>query len=614
VDYIGELEDIVGPENVISDSIELICYSRDMSVHEGIADVLVFPQDKNQISDILKLANQNNIPVTPRGAGTSVTGAILPKKGGILLDMCRMDTIKKIKIEDNYVIVEPGVICGELNKILDEQNYFFPPDPGSSAICTLAGMVSTNASGLRAVKYGTTKDYVLGLEVVLADGKIVKTGTKAPKTSSGYDLTRLFVNSEGTLGIITEITLKIIPKPDYVAIATASFKNLNDAGDAISKILASGISLSACEIMDRISIGVVNEAMNMGLPEVEGILIMEVDGHKDAVKEQIIKITDICKEYHGLNVDWSDDPKERLKMWGGRAGLVPSLSRHKAGYRLIPIAEDFGVPTSRIPEAIKGIQDIAKRNEMTIAAFGHVGDGNIHSTFIIDVRKKDEWDKIEIVGKELVDLALSLEGTVTAEHGTGMAKAPFIGSELGEGIEVMKKIKSALDPNNILNPGKMGLEGDSGIFDSFAFADLIEHPENIQSLGKEIDDEILICVQCGFCRAGCPTFGETNLESDNARGRVLLAYSILSGKLEPSIELADRIYKCTTCMNCTQTCPSGLHVVEIMEKLRERLVAQGVTNPAHDKIRKNIKEHHNPFGEDTKARKDLAEFAKEGNK
>jgi glycolate oxidase len=610
VEYTERLKEIVGSENVITDNIELICYSRDMSVHEGVAEVLVFPQNTAQISLILKMANENKIPVTPRGAGTSVTGAILPTKGGILLDMCNMDQIKEVKIEDNYVVVEPGVICGNLNKLLDPSNYFFPPDPGSSAICTLAGMVSTNASGLRAVKYGTTKDYVLGLEVVLADGTIVRTGTKAPKTSSGYDLTRLFVNSEGTLGIITEITLKVIPKPQYVAIATASFENLNDAGGAISKILASGISLSACEIMDRISIGVVNNAMNMGLPDVEGILIMEVDGHKEAVKEQILKITEICKEFYGLNVDQTDDPKERMRMWQGRAGLVPSLSRHKEGYRLIPIAEDFGVPTSRIPEAIKGIQDIAKRNDMTIAAFGHVGDGNIHSTFIIDVRKKEEWDKIDIVGKELVDLALKLDGTVTAEHGTGMAKAPFIGLELGAGMGVMQKIKSALDPNNILNPGKMGLEGESGIFDNFAFSDLIEHPEDIQSLGKEIDDEILICVQCGFCRAGCPTFGETNLESQNARGRVLLAYSILSGKLEPSIELAERIYKCTTCMNCTQACPSGLHVVEIMEKLRKKLVKHGVTNPAHDKIRNNIKEHHNPFGEDTKPREDLAKLAK----
>jgi glycolate oxidase len=614
LDYVDRLKDIAGEENVITDNIELVCYSRDMSVHEGAADVLVFPKNAQQVSEILKLANENKIPVTPRGAGTSVTGAILPTKGGILLDMCRMDKVKQINIQDHYVVVEPGVICGDLNKRLEEKKYFFPPDPGSSAICTLAGMVSTNASGLRAVKYGTTKDYVQGLEVVMADGRIVRTGTKAPKTSSGYDLTRLFVNSEGTLGIITEITLKIIPRPQYVAIATASFKNLNDAGGAISEILASGISLSACEIMDRISIGVVNEVMKMGLPDVEGLLIMEVDGHEEAVKEQIVYITEICKQFFGLNVDWTDDPKERMKMWGGRAGLVPSLSRHKEGYRLIPIAEDFGVPTSRIPEAIKGIQEIAKKNDMTIAAFGHVGDGNIHSTFIMDVRKKDEWDKIEVVGKELVDLALSLDGTVTAEHGTGMAKAPFIGQELGEGLEVMKKIKEALDPNNILNPGKMGLEGESGIFDRFAFQGLIDHPENIQSLGKEIDDEILICVQCGFCRAGCPTFSATNLESNNARGRVLLAYSILSGKLEPSIELAERIYKCTTCMNCTQACPSGLHVVEIMEKLRERLVSQGVTTPAHEKIRDNIKSHHNPFGEDPKVRAELAKMVKEGDK
>lgn len=609
MDYIDKLKGVVGDDNVITDNIELICYSRDMSVHEGVADVLVFPQSTEHVSEILKLASKNKIPVTPRGAGTSVTGAIIPSKGGILIDMCRMNTIKDIRLDDKYAVVEPGVVCGDLNKELAANNYFFPPDPGSSAICTLGGMVSTNASGLRAVKYGTTKDYVLGLEVVLANGEVIRTGTKAPKTSSGYDLTRLFVNSEGTLGIITEITLKVIPIPQYVAIATASFENLNDAGDAISEILASGIALSACEIMDRISIGVVNEVMKMGLPDVAGLLIMEVDGHREAVMEQIKQITEICKTHHGLNVEWSDDPGERMRMWKGRAGLVPSLSRHKKGYRLIPIAEDFGVPTSAIPAAIKGIQDIAKKNDMTIAAFGHVGDGNIHSTFIIDVRKQDEWDQIEVVGKELVDLALKLEGTVTAEHGTGMAKSPFIGLELGGGMDVMRKIKEALDPYNILNPGKMGLDREEKhMYDNFAFAELLAHGD-VMSFGKDIDDEILICVQCGFCRAGCPVFAQSGLESHNARGRVLLAYSILSGKLQPSIDIGDRLYKCTTCMNCTSTCPSGIKVVDIVERVRQKMVQEGFGRPEHEKIKENIKEHHNPFGEDPKARSVLLDYA-----
>ncbi|UCF07797.1 MAG: FAD-binding protein [Thermoplasmata archaeon] len=608
--YAEKLREIVGADNVHTDELELICYSRDMSVHEGVADVLVFPQSTAQVSEIMKLANKKKIPVTPRGAGTSVTGAIIPSSGGILLDMCKMNNIKEVQIDDKYAVVEPGVVCGDLNRILAEHNYFFPPDPGSSAICTLGGMVSTNASGLRAVKYGTTKDYVLGLQVVLANGDIVRMGTKAPKTSSGYDLTRLFVNSEGTLGIVTEITIKIVPKPQYVAIATASFQNLNDAGGAISKILAAGVALSACEIMDRISIGVVNEVMKMDLPDVEGLLIMEVDGHKEAVMEQIKSITEICREFSGINVDWSDDTKERMKMWKGRAGLVPSLSRHKEGYRLIPIAEDFGVPTSKIPDAIKGIQEIAKRNDMTIAAFGHVGDGNVHSTFIIDVRKQDEWDKIEIVGKELVGLALTLDGTISAEHGTGMAKSPFIGLEHGSGMDVMRRIKGALDPNNILNPGKMGLDkGRAHIYDNFAFSELLAKGE-VMSFGKEIDDEILICVQCGFCRAGCPVFAEEGLESHNARGRVLLAYSLLTGKLEPSVEIGDRLYKCTTCANCTATCPSGIKVVDIVEKVRQRLAGEGLGRPEHEAIKKNIQEHHNPFGEDVKARKALMEYAR----
>jgi glycolate oxidase len=607
---VNKLKEIVGEDNLIESEIDLICYSRDMSVHQGVPEVVVFPEKTDQIQEIMKLANEHKIPVIPRGAGTSVTGAIVAKYGGIVLDVHKMDKIIQIDRENGYAVIEPGVICGELNKIL-APTHFFPPDPGSSAICTIGGMCSTNASGLRALKYGTTKDHILGLKVVMADGREIHTGTKAPKTSSGYDLTHLFINAEGTLGVITEIIVKIQPIPEYTAIVSASFTNIHDAGEAITEILTSGIELCAAEIVDKISLDVVKEAMKLNIsPQVQGMVIMEVDGHKEAVLKQMKKIEEICKKHNSFEVEATDDLKKRAELWQARSGLVSALSRLKPGYRLVPIVEDFGVPITKIPDAIQGSQKIAEENDIIIANFGHVGDGNLHTTFILDVRDKVEWDKVRKVADELLDLALSLDGTITAEHGSGLAKAPFSSRELGSGLEVMRQIKNALDPNNIMNPGKMGLdESINDIYENFAYKDLIDHPEKLNSFGTEIDNEILACVQCGFCRVGCPTFGVSHNEALNARGRVMLCYGILCGAIEPTPELAERLFKCTTCMNCTMVCPSRIQVVDIIEKVRQYLVKTGLALEKHKQIEKNINEFHNPFGEDEKAREELKELS-----
>jgi glycolate oxidase len=584
-----------------------------MSVHEGVPDMVIFPNTTEQIAKILKLANDNKVPVVPRGAGTSVTGAIVANEGGIVLDLSRMNRIKEINIEDRYAVVEPGVICGELNNRLGPAN-FFPPDPGSSAVCTIGGMVSTNASGLRAVKYGTTKDHVLALEVVLPDGKVYRTGTLAPKTSSGFDLTRLFVNSEGTLGIITEITVKISPVPDYIAFATACFPKIEQAGQAISKMLSLGIPIACCEIMDKICIKVINDTMKLSLPDVEGMLIIEVDGAESSVRSDMERIISICKEFQGLNINWSDDPGERMAMWKGRAGLVPALSRYIPGKRLIPIAEDFGVPITKIPEGIRRVQDIAKANDIIIATFGHVGDGNLHSTFIIDVRDENEWKKVKTIGDELINLALELGGTITAEHGSGLAKAPFIRREVNNSLDIMRNIKNVIDPNNIMSPGTMALDDKPHeMYDYFAFENLISATDKLKSFGEKVDEEILACIQCGFCRAGCPTFNETGFESLNARGRIILAYNILSGKNEATSEMAEPIYQCTTCMNCTVVCPPGIKVVSIMEAVRGYFNRNGITRSEHEKIWKNVEEFHNPFGEAADIRNKLASLAKEND-
>lgn len=598
-----KVKKIVGKENFIDEKLELICYSRDMSVHQGMPDALVFCTTTDQISKLLRVANKSKVPVTVRGSGTSVTGAIIPIGGGLVLDLTRMDKIKKVRKEDGYVVVEPGVICQHLNSSLSP-THFFPPDPGSSNVCTIGGMVATNASGTRAVKYGTTHDWVMGLEVVLASGRVIRTGSYTPKTSSGYDLTRLFANSEGTLGIMTEITLKIVPVPEYIAFAKAAFAKLEDAGKTVADLFGSSIGLSACEILDTVSINVVNKAMKLGLPDVEGMLFIEVDGREPAVREEMSAIENICKSNNGIDIAWSDNPKQRQALWAARGGLVPSLSRFKKGYRLIPIAEDFGVPVSKVPEAIRGAQKISKKYDMLVATFGHAGDGNVHTTFILDVRNKDEWKKAEKMAGELVDLAMSLGGTLTAEHGLGIAKSAFADRELSSSLDVMREIKKGLDPNSILNPGKLSLDKKKvKILDHFAFSHVAG--KKLKGFSEELDDEILVCVQCGFCRTGCPTFESTTLESKNARGRILLAQGLLEETIKPSMELADKMYSCSVCAGCTTTCPCSIKAPEIILACRRRLAQAGCMPQSITTMLENIEKEGNPFGSPRRERTDL---------
>ncbi len=606
MDEIIELKKIVGEKNVKTDRIERLCHSRDMSVHEGIPDAIVFARTTEEVSKILKLAYDRNLKMIPRGSGTSTTGAVLPCFGGIILDVSRMNRIKEIQKKNGYAIVEPGVICQQLNNDL-APTHFFPPDPGSATIASIGGMVSTNASGNRAIKYGATKDYIMGLEVVLSDGRVMRTGSIVPKTSSGYDLAHLFCRAEGTLGVITEITLKILPMPEYIAFAQAWFPSVEGAGKAAEEIITAGIPLSSCEILDRLSIDVVNKAMGLNIPDnVECILFMEIDGNKQAVKENIQKIDRISKECRGLGNQWDDDPARRLKMWAGRQGLVPSLSKIRRGAKLIPFVEDFGVPMSRIPETIRELQKIREKYNFPIPIFGHIGDGNLHATLIIDARKKEDWEKVKPIAQEFIDLTLKFKGTLTAEHGIGVAKASFIHKELGLSHEVMKTIKRALDPKNILNPGKLGFDDTvKDIFDHFTYKEFLETPDRIKSFGPAVDNEIFACINCGFCRAGCTVYARTGLESENARGRVIQAYYMMKGQLEPSKEMADKFYLCTTCLNCKATCPAGVMVSEIVEAGRRKLVEAGFLPDIHKTLMENLKTTGNPFGEPKEKRTDV---------
>lgn len=577
MDIISEISKIIGEENVFSDRVECICNSRDMSVHVGIPDVVVYAQTTEQISAIMKLANQEKTPVTIQGSGTSVTGASLPVEGGILLDVHRMNKILEINKDNFYARVEPGVICMDLNRALGKENLMFPPNPGSELIASIGGMMSTNSSGHRAVKYGTARDYVKALKVVLADGTIIETGSKTPKTSMGYDLNHVFASSEGTLGVITEITVKIRPLPEYNALALAMFQDLDAAGKAVTDIITSGIQLTACEILDKYSLKIVEDHIERDVSKIEAMLIIESDGVKETVIRDMERIKGICKKYDVEEFTWSDDPAKAAEIMEARGKLVPTLSRIKPGNRLVPISEDLGIPPTKIPETIKKAQAIADKYDLLLTTFGHIGDGNVHTTFVIDMRSQDEWDRLKPAADELAEIALEMGGTITAEHGTGLARAPYIEKQLGPALDVMRSIKKALDPNGILNPGKMGLDKKKhDIYDYFAFKPLLEHPEGLNSFGFDADNEILACINCAFCRLGCPTYDVTQLESRNARGRTILAFNLMTGTIKPSKELAESFYTCTTCNACTYFCPALIKVDEIIQKGREKLFASGV--------------------------------------
>ncbi len=599
MDLMDKIKEIVGKGNVFNDRVECLCYSRDMSVHQGIPDAVIFPRTTEQVSAIMKLAHREKIPVTARGTGTSVTGAVLPVRGGLLLDLHLMDRILEINKKDFYARLEPGVICTRLNQVLAGENLMFPPNPGSEAVATIGGMVSTNASGNRAVKYGTTKDYVKGLKVVLADGAVIETGSIVPKTSLGYDLTHLFSASEGTLGIITEVIIKLEPKPEYSALAIAVFSDLSAAVDAVTEVSTSGIKLASCEIMDRHSLKVVEEALARDISKIDALLIMESDGAREVVMRDMNRIHDICKRYHVQEFEWTDDPRRREEMMKARGRLVPTLSRIRPGNRLITIAEDLGVTSTMIPETIRTAHAISEKYGIMIASFGHVGDGNVHTTFVADVRDRKEWERLRAAAEELMQTVIKMKGTLSAEHGTGLSRAPHIEQQLGPALEVMRKIKRALDPDNILNPGKMNLEDSSkkpDILDYFAFQPLIEHPEGVNSYGVEIDNEILACIHCGYCRMGCPTFSVTHRESRNARGRNALAFYLMNGSEAPSREMAEAFYSCTACQACTYFCPAMIKVDDIVEGVRKKLYRAGLASAPLIGLKKNIFTTENIYG------------------
>jgi len=450
------LVSIVGEQNYMDSLIDLVSYSYDASEHRARHDCAVCVETTEQISEIMKLANREKIPVTPRGAGTGLSGLAVAAKGGIVMDLSRMNKILSLRIEDRLAIVQPGVVYADLEKALAPHGFFFPPDPSSGKVCTMGGTVGTNAGGVKGAKYGTTRDYVLGLEVVLPDGRVMRTGSKTIKCVSGYDLTRLMVGSEGTLGIITEIILKINPKPTVASTAMASFDNLEDAGRAVTEVMKSGILPSVLEILGRHTIVAINQNTDLNLPEVDALLLVETDGYtQEETDFQMKKILGVFERNHPKEVKQAGSRAEAMNLWKARKSAYAVLARIKTHF----VLEDITVPIGKTTALLKGVEEIAEKHNLQIATFGHAGDGNLHPQILYDGYDPDQVERMEAASGELFQLSIDLEGTLTGEHGIGLSKARYMTLEHGPvELEMMRAVKHTFDPNNILNPGKMALE------------------------------------------------------------------------------------------------------------------------------------------------------------
>ena len=444
---------IVGEENILTGTEELTCYSYDAVNQKFIPEAVVFPGNTEEVAAVLKLANQEQFPVIPRGAGSGFTGGSLAVLGGVVLVTSRLNRIIEIDTDNLTALVEPGVVCGEFQKEVDKHGLYYPPDPASLSFSTLGGNVAECAGGPSALKYGVTRDYVTGLEIVLPIGEVITTGVRTMKGVVGYDLTRLIIGSEGTLAVITKIYLRLLPKPETSITLMALFKNVEDAARAVSAIIRNKIVPAKLEFMDRGSIECVNRYQNLGFSaDTEALLLIELDGDPAAVENAAGNVVNICSEQYSFRVERATNVQEASKLWEVRRAVSSSL----LVLNLTKMNEDVVVPRSKIPDLIRRMEEIKKKYQLTIISFGHAGDGNIHVNVMYDEKIPGELEKAENAVKEIFQEALTLDGTISGEHGIGITKAPFLRMELTDSeIELMKKIKRVFDPNDILNPGKI---------------------------------------------------------------------------------------------------------------------------------------------------------------
>ncbi|MFO7497226.1 MAG: FAD-linked oxidase C-terminal domain-containing protein [Desulfobacterales bacterium] len=449
-----EFQAKVGADNVFSEDTDRLTYSYDAAVLEPVMPGLVVrPATGEALGQVVRLCNQNRVALTVRGAGTNLSGGTIPIAGGVVVVTNALNRIEEINEQDMYAVVQPGVVTAKLAAAVEAKGLFYPPDPGSQAVSTLGGNVAENAGGLRGLKYGVTRDYVMGLQFFDVDGQPIKTGSRTVKCATGYNLTGLMVGSEGTLGVFNKITLKLIPLPQDRKSMVAVFDEMGSASEAVAAIIASHVVPATLEIMDNFTIRAVEDYSHAGLPkEAAALLLIEVDGHPAQVADDAAKVETICRQMGSADIRVAKTAAERDKVWAARRTALSALAK----LRPTLVLEDATVPRSRIPAMVKAIQAISARYGLAIGTFGHAGDGNLHPTILTDRRDKAEWKKVEAAITDIFDQALALGGTLSGEHGTGIAKSCYLEKETSPAtILYSRRLKAALDPNNILNPGKI---------------------------------------------------------------------------------------------------------------------------------------------------------------
>ena len=451
---ISKLQAIVGEQHVLFSPSDLAAYAVDATpLYRSLPDVVVFPGTTEEVKAILELASQEGVPVVPRGSATNLSGGTISLNGGIMLTLVRMNRILEIDSANLTATVQPGVTTAALAREVDARGLFYPPDPGSQSVSTMGGNVAENAGGLRGLKYGVTRDYVMGLEAVLPNGEILRTGGKNAKDVAGYDLTRLLVGSEGTLAVITEITVKLIPKPETKRAALAMYDDLEAAARTVARIIENKIIPCTMEFMDQGTIRAVEDFVHLGLPtDCVALLFLEQDGPQAVVDHDVELMGRICREEGARDVKVAATVDESTKLAEARRAALPALAR----LRPTTVLEDATVPRSRLAELVRFIADTAKKYNITICTFGHAGDGNMHPTCTTDERDHDEIHRVHAAFEEIFEKALSMGGTLTGEHGVGMAKQDYLEWKIGSaGVEISRRLKASFDPANILNPGKV---------------------------------------------------------------------------------------------------------------------------------------------------------------
>jgi len=453
---INRLKEISGETHVLTSREDLLCYAFDGTpLRKFVPEAVVVPGSAEEISAICKLASEERVFLVPRGSGTSLSGGAVPAEGGLVLSLARLDKITEIDRDNLTITVQPGVITETINKALDQYGLLYPPDPASMKISTIGGNIAENSGGLRGLKYGVTERYVLGLEVVLPQGDIINTGVKTVKNVAGYNINKLFVGSEGTLGILTQALLTIIPVPPFKKTFVVHFNELSHAAEVVSNIIASKIIPATLEFLDNTTIRCVEDYAKIGLPvETGALLLIELDGHETVVESETETVIDICRKGKSIKTEIAASDEEADKLTEARRTAFPALARQKP----TTILEDVTVPRSCLATMVEEIEKIAKKHNVTIGTFGHIGDGNLHPTIVTDERDKDELTRVRKTLDEMFTRAIELGGTISGEHGIGISKKKYLEQMIGAaGIQTMKRIKKSFDPEGILNPGKIFL-------------------------------------------------------------------------------------------------------------------------------------------------------------